>query len=250
MSATYRDVDRSPDPVEAAAWMDRVAAMPGVAGCKARSVALLAGAGRVLDLGCGPGDDVRRLPPGSVGIDLSATMLDVARARGGCFVRGGGHHLPFVDGAFGGGRAERVLQHVDAPEAVTAELVRVVAAGGPVVVMDPDQATLRIDGPDPDLTAEMVDVRRASLRNGFLAGRMAEVLAGAGCDEVAQERYPIVLDDPADAFGITTWGAMLAERGLWSEADAARFDGSLVAAAADGRFRYEHDLVLTRGTVR
>ena len=97
-SDTYGDVDRSSDPVEAAAWMDRVATYPGVAASKARSAELLAGCGRVLDLGCGVGNDVRALGRGAVGVDPSRTMLREARRRGGMFVLAEGQHLPFRRG--------------------------------------------------------------------------------------------------------------------------------------------------------
>jgi SAM-dependent methyltransferase len=227
--------------------MDRVATYPGFVQSKARARALLAGVGRVLDVGCGVGDDVRALGPGSVGVDPSRTMLRIARSRGGAFVLGGGQRLPFRSGVFDGVRADRVLQHVEDPERVTDELVRVVARGAPVVVIDPDQATLVIDGPDPALTDVVVQFRVNGVRNGFLAGRMTEVLRNAGCRDVVAERFVIELTDPARAFGLPTWATLIVDKGGWTTAEAARFNASLEASVSAGTFRYRTDLVLTWG---
>jgi SAM-dependent methyltransferase len=246
VSGTYTDVDRSGDPVEAAAWMDRVGRYPGFLESKARSRELLGGTGRVLDVGCGLGDEVRASPPGSVGVDPSRTMLVRAAARGGRFVLGAGEHLPVRDGAFAAARADRVLQHVVDPAAVLAELARVVAPGGTVLVIDPDQATLRIEGPDPALARRVEAFRVAGIRHGFLPGQMGGLLEGAGCALVDQERFPIVLTDPADAFGLPGWAAMMHERGVWDAADAAAFDATLAEAVATGAFRYSIELALTR----
>ena len=248
VSGTYTDVDRSSDPAEAAEWMDRVAAYPGFRESKARSRALLAGAGPVLDVGCGLGDEVRASPPGSVGLDPSRTMVVRAAARGGRFVVGAGERLPVRDGAFAAVRADRVLQHVAEPAAVLAELARVVGPGGTVLVIDPDQATLRIDGPDPALARRVEAFRIAGIRHGFLPGRMRELLAGAGCTLVGQERFPLVLIDPAQAFGLPGWAAIMRDRGVWDAADASAFDGTLAAAVAAGSFRYSIELALTWGS--
>jgi len=250
VSNTYGDVDRSADPDEAAAWMDRVATYPGIAESKARALALLAACERVLDLGCGLGNDVRAMGEGAVGVDPSRTMLAEARRRGGRFVLAHGQALPFRDGSFDGARADRVLQHVVGPEAVTAELVRVAAAGAPVVVTDPDQATLVIDGPDPELTAAVVQFRKEGIRNPFLAGRMVEVLGAAGCDDVVSERYTEIVVEVPLAFGLASWSGAMVEAGRFDAGQAAAFDASLSAADDEGRFAYRVDLVVTHGRKR
>lgn len=250
VTGTYTDVDRSDNPGEAADWMDRVSAYPGFRDSKRRAQELVAGAGPTLDVGCGLGDEVRAADAGSVGVDPSRTMLHRAAARGGCFVLGAGEHLPVRAGSFGAARADRVLQHVAAPPVVLRELIRAVAPRGLVVVIDPDQATLRIDGPEPELVRLVERFRIAGIRNGFLPGVMPELLAGAGCESVAQERFDVVLTRPDDAFGLPGWASMMRDRGIWSSEDAAIFNDSLAAAVADGRFRYAIDLVLSWGRVR
>ena len=75
--------------VDLVAALDDIAAFPAVQRLRAAATGLLAprGGDRVVDVGCGSGDQVRALaaavgPTGSVvGIDPSATMLDEARRR-------------------------------------------------------------------------------------------------------------------------------------------------------------------------
>jgi ubiquinone/menaquinone biosynthesis C-methylase UbiE len=250
VSNTYGDVDRSSAPAEAAAWMDRVATYPAIATAKARALGLLTASSHALDVGCGLGNDVRALGPGAVGVDPSRTMLAEARRRGGMFVLAHGQRLPFADATFDGVRADRVLQHVVEPEVVTAELLRVVAPGSPVVVTDPDQATLTIEGPDPDLTEAVLVFRKAGIRNPYLAGRMAAVLSALGCTGVETEQFTETVTEVPLAFGLSTWSGVMVEEGVFDEAQAAAFDASLAAAVADGTFAYRVDIVLTHGRRR
>ena len=57
---------------------------------------------RVLDIGCGTGFMTRHLKGEVVGLDQSAAMLEIARARvpEATFVQGDALKLPFPDGAF------------------------------------------------------------------------------------------------------------------------------------------------------
>ncbi|HEY2812324.1 MAG TPA: methyltransferase domain-containing protein [Acidimicrobiales bacterium] len=244
MSWTYANVDRSGDPAAAAEWMDTMASWPSIRSIKQRTVDLLRGGAPVLDVGCGVGNEVRALGDGAVGLDSSSTMLREARARGGRFVRGDVHALPFASGALEGVRTERTLQHVTDPATALQEIRRVLRSGGRVVCAEPDQSTLVIEGTDLELTAAIVSFRAGSVRNGLLAGQLARRLSRLGFVDVQRESFTVEITDPALAFGLPSWPSMIVERGAWNVDEARRFTASLESPS----FSYRFDVVVTWAT--
>jgi TDG/mug DNA glycosylase family protein len=113
--------------------------------------ALLAPGATVADLGCGAGGHLTTLPRGTIGLDASAAMLDLARvtAPDVALVRGDLEHLPFRRGALRGAWARATYLHIprDRLPRAMAELQRAVAPDGPVHL-----TMLRgyADGPFPD----------------------------------------------------------------------------------------------------
>ncbi len=96
---------------------------------------------RVLDVACGPGALLATLAPRvrrAVGLDLTPAMLALARAAapGVALVCGAAERLPFDDGAFSLVVCTWAFHHFAAPPRVLAEMARVCAAGGRVVVGD------------------------------------------------------------------------------------------------------------------
>jgi SAM-dependent methyltransferase len=242
VSSTYGDVDQSGDPAGAAAWMDEMASWPAVRAYKRFSLELLASAAPVVDVGCGVGEDARAI--GAIGVDPSMTMLTEARRRGGPFVRGDVLALPIASGALGGVRTDRVLQHVAEPDLALAEFARLLRAGGMVVTAEPDQGTLTIDGTDPELTPAIVEFRKASIQHPLLGAELAERLQRLGFTNVDRRSFLLEITDPALAFGLPGWAAMLAERGTWKDEEARRFERSLTSDA----FRYSFEIVVTWAT--
>jgi SAM-dependent methyltransferase len=101
------------------------------------AAAELAGARRVLDVGCGEGQ-IARLAAGIdgvaavVGVDPTWNQLTAAVARGGSvrYTRGAATGLPFVDGSFDAVVACLVFEHVTDVDAAIAEVARVLEPGG------------------------------------------------------------------------------------------------------------------------
>jgi SAM-dependent methyltransferase len=97
----------------------------------------LAGATRVLDVGCGDGQ-ITRLAAGldtvsrAVGIDPTWNQIRVAAERGRAtgFLRAGADRLPFPSGAFDAVVACLVFEHIDDVDAAIAEVARILAPGG------------------------------------------------------------------------------------------------------------------------
>jgi SAM-dependent methyltransferase len=87
-----------------------------------------AGKGRVLDLACGDGALLSRLPSNAVGLDFSAEELAAARPRR--TVQGRAQQLPFADGSFDAVACHLAFMLFDDIERVVAELHRVLVPGG------------------------------------------------------------------------------------------------------------------------
>lgn len=102
-----------------------------------------AAAGPLLDVGCGTGRSrqiYRRGAEPYVGIDLSLTSLQRARARTHCsdWLAADGCHLPFADASFSVVAFSSVLHHVPDRRAALEEALRVLRPGGWVFAFDPN----------------------------------------------------------------------------------------------------------------
>jgi SAM-dependent methyltransferase len=171
MVTGMRNVDHTAEPGFFVRYLDTASAQEPMQALKRRTFALLAvppGA-YLLDVGCGPGDDVQAMAQlvgrtgRVVGVDRSATMIAAARHRATgarlpvAYQVGDAQHLAFADQSFDGCRAERVLMHVDHPRQVLAEMIRVTRPGGRLVVLDPDFETLVVDAANRSVTRRIVN---------------------------------------------------------------------------------------------
>lgn len=142
------------------------------------------------DLGCGLGFDVRRLaqlvgPEGrAIGVDSSRLLLASARSASegfpsAEFIQADIRSLPFSDRFLSSCKVDRVLQHVERPEAVLREIFRTVSSGGNVVCAEPDWGTFVIDDGRCAMTAQIAQSWMESFRNPRigreLRGQLEEV---------------------------------------------------------------------------
>jgi ubiquinone/menaquinone biosynthesis C-methylase UbiE len=105
-----------------------------------------------LDIGCGMGETTRQLAGKLdngvelIGVDLDPNLIEVARSVPGTaegkitFQQGDAAHLSFEDQTFDFVFARYLLHHLDQPQVVLAEMLRVCKSGGIVAVQEPDCA--------------------------------------------------------------------------------------------------------------
>jgi ubiquinone/menaquinone biosynthesis C-methylase UbiE len=194
----FATVDAAPNPQRFVRYLESARGNAGIQALKRQSYALLEAAPgkRLLDVGCGVGDDVRALAQivgatgSAVGLDNSQTMIEAARKRSagldlpGSFQQGDSHALPFDDGAFDGCRAERVLIHSDDPTRALAEMARVVRPGGKVVVIEPDLETVILHLSDHTLARTWTAWQCASVRNGRVGRQLPELFHHCGLTDI------------------------------------------------------------------
>jgi dolichol-phosphate mannosyltransferase len=101
---------------------------------------LIAGEGRVLDIGCGSSRIIAALPPGSVAVDILQRKLRYARRFERALVHASGFALPFPDQSFPCVLCSQVIEHVPKESPILDELIRVLAPGGRLVLGTPDYA--------------------------------------------------------------------------------------------------------------
>ncbi|WP_217914798.1 methyltransferase domain-containing protein [Miltoncostaea marina] len=233
----FTDVDAAASPAAYAGYLDDVRGLGAVARWKERSFALLdprPGA-RLLDVGCGTGDDVLALarlcgPDGSaLGVDASAAMVAEARRRaaaagvaGARFATGDAQALDLPDAAVDGCRAERTLLHLAEPARAVAEMARVVRPAGRVVLVEPDWHTLVVDAGDAATGHAVAAAAAERFRQGRVGRALRRLLLDAGLADVEVAARALV----------ATGDAARADR-LFDLAAAAR------AAAEEGRVTAE-----------
>ncbi|HEV2217280.1 MAG TPA: class I SAM-dependent methyltransferase [Candidatus Dormibacteraeota bacterium] len=94
----------------------------------------------VLDVGCGRTGGIERFWRDArlaVGVDPDHGSL-VARGQGMAVLQSGGEHLPFADSSFDMAVSVWVLEHLEAPGKVFAEVARVLKPGGHFIFLTPN----------------------------------------------------------------------------------------------------------------
>jgi ubiquinone/menaquinone biosynthesis C-methylase UbiE len=206
---------------------------------------------RVLDVGCGLGDNARELatlvaPAGKVfGIDASAAMVTQARMRSKDqdlaieFAAGDAHELEFADGSFAACWSERVLQHLSDPARAVSQMMRVIKPGGRVVAFEPDHSTLVLDATDRATTRAMVLALADSIRSSWVGRSLYGLFRANGLDDVKIVPTPIIshsLSDTNALLRLDATARAAVQRGTIAEAAAAQWFEDLRARERAGRF--------------
>ncbi len=220
---------------------------------KRRTFALLdlrAGS-RVIDVGCGRGDDAIALAQlvgtsgRAVGVDQSAVMLAAARSAAqdagvtAEFVEADAASLPFPDGCFDACRIDRTLEHLQDPAAALRELVRVCRPGGRVATAEPDWDTLAIDAPDLATSRAVTRAQSAEIAHGTIGRSLRRLLLEAGLRDVVVDTMALAFEDLPTAEAVYGLGHALAKVVASGEVERAHADAwwrALEDADAAGTF--------------
>jgi ubiquinone/menaquinone biosynthesis C-methylase UbiE len=236
LAAGFPDVDASTDPAHFARCLELLDTLPYFKTYKALSAVLLDPhpGQTVLEIGCGLGDDARRLaervaPRGRVfGIDRSRRLLAQARARtaaatGLAFVQADARALPFAPASVERCRIDRVLQHIRDPQRAIDEAARVLRPGGRLLAYDNDWGTFALSSRLHATTALVQRRWAQAFTNPWIGRDLPRMLLAAGFHAVQVEPSVSLIRE-----------VELADRvyGLSDTLDRAVRDGALSAAAA------------------
>ena len=246
--------------------LDDLAEDPFLRRVAARSLELLhLGPGmRVLDVGCGPGALLSPLaqlvgPDGTVvGFDYAAPLLVTARERVDAagvgerveLIVGDAHRLPFDDASFDAVHVERVLMHLEDPDAAIREMRRVTRPDGWVVAAEPDSGGVRVDHPtDPEGMRIVSDRDLRSFRNGAIGLELNRRFARAGLVDRTIEPMAAFMTSYEDvgAEGDREAAAELVAEGVLSRERADALLATLDELDAAGEFSWIGVMVVAAG---
>ena len=260
----FARVDQSGDPAAFVQYLDAVAALEAAKAYKQRTYELLRlkAGDRVIDIGCGAGDDVRAIAElvgetgRALGIDVSENMVAEARRRAhgrsrAEFAIGDVHRLDYADGAFDASRVDRALQHVADPERALTELVRVVRSGGRIVASEPDWETIVVDADDVALTRTILGVLVRGHVNPWIGRRLFPSLRSRGILELSVSGFTATgtAFEIADALlGLATAARTAREQGAIGAVEETRWLDSLRDRSREGRFFAAITVFVVAGT--
>lgn len=254
-------VDASGEPEAFIEWLDAERRLRS--GRDALDALTLESSEHVLDVGCGPGADLRAISDlvGSdglvVGIDLSRAMVEASSARlrsnglaGNCAIADG-QSLPFADGSFDACWIRAVLVHTPDPACAVSECVRVLRPGGRLLVSEPDHGTHVVSSSESEAFERIRSNRRRYFRNPLIGRSLPGLLRNAGLVDVEVWATPIVYTDLATAqsrggpFDVATRDAV--SDGAITQQDASAYLASLREQDDRGAFFFGAMSVASRG---
>lgn len=193
LATAFRDVDRNCDIGKLITCLSFMEDLPSFRAYKALSVEKLRlkQGDTVVDIGCGLGFDVSRMArevaPGgrSIGIDMSEALLNFARRAFSAqknvhFVQGDIHNLAFPANSADAIRVDRTLQHIEEPQRVISEMVRVLKPSGWLVCAEPDWSTFVIDADGSETTDAAIQTWKNSFRNPEIGRQLLRRIRAEG----------------------------------------------------------------------
>ncbi len=202
-----------------------------------------------VDVGSGTGANTARLaatvdPGGSAtGVEPNPALREVAARRAqatgstAVFVDGTAGALPLPDASVDVLVCERVLQHVDDPDAAVTEFARVLRPGGRVALLDSDWATGITHPGDPDVLERYRAFQLTQWANPF-SGRLLKgqlVAAGLVVDPDIGSSALVLPDEALREGGMLAMsGAAAVQAGAVSQAELDTLVDGVAAASARG----------------
>ncbi len=202
-----------------------------------------------VDVGSGTGANTARLaatvgPGGSAtGVEPNPALREVAARRAqatgstAVFVDGTAGALPLPDTSVDVLVCERVLQHLDDPDAAVTEFARVLRPGGRVALLDSDWATGITHPGDPDVLERYRAFQLTQWANPF-SGRLLKgqlVAAGLVVDPDIGSSALVLPDEALREGGMLAMsGAAAVQAGAVSQAELDTMVDGVAAASARG----------------
>lgn len=249
-STDWSDVDAEDESEAFTEYLETVTGLEAVQAYKRRSHQLLApkAGDRVLDAGCGTGEDVLMLAEhlGTegevVGVDNSQTMIETARdhAAGVPTARFSTEDvldLPFPDDHFDASRIDRVLQHLRTPLAAIQELCRVTKPGGRLGLSDSNWESLVLETPE-GYSEEFLSLEYASPRNPAIGRELYRYAQEVGLREIDIDTWTPVSTDFSfieQAGNLDAWTDAMVADDVVSEADVEDWYAGLERADGKGQ---------------
>jgi ubiquinone/menaquinone biosynthesis C-methylase UbiE len=199
----FSDVDRIGNTDSFISYLDE--AKDKFAGAKSTSCELLRlqPGEKVLDVGCGLGDDLLEMAElvgthgFAVGVDKSESLIAEARHRARSrgliaqFQIADAEQLPWDCNHFDACRADRLLQHVRSPKLVLDEMLRVSKPGGRIAITDRDWGMVALDSSDDRTTRLILEEAASRIRNPWIGRRLYGFFVSAGLEQISVQTYCI-----------------------------------------------------------
>lgn len=203
----FRDVDSNTNVSKLEACLSFLEELPSVKTYKKKSIERLRlkQGDTVVDLGCGLGFDVAKMAqlvsPGgrSIGIDNSEKLLSSARRafgdrEGALFLQGDIHRLEIPSNSVDAIKVDRTLQHVEDPQKVISEMVRVLRPGGWMACAEPDWSTFVIDADSNEMTDTVVQAWTSAFRNPHIGRQLLRRVRAKGLENTWADGVVLLAD--------------------------------------------------------